>query len=761
MIQAEKLFSSKLDTLLYLKNKLSASCILDVYSFTVNDFYRNIDVVCSNISTLFDGDVIIRSSASTEDQESTCAGHFVSVQHVNAQSREFIIKGIENIIASYKRDGLSDKEYIFVQHQLTNVILSGVALSVEPQLGKPYFLINCDESGSTNSVTSGKCNRYIYIARDLILSNSLESRLCKAFLEIERICLQKCLNIEFAVTESEKIYIFQVRRLKFEDFPVKYKEIIKRKNTYKTNYASNSVLLSDMAFWNPSEIIGDSPRPLTFSLYSNLVTEYAWNKGIAEIGYFPIPKQIMEKIGNKPYINLEIVFKALTPSNINVELREKLVNYYCDLLKSNKCLHDKIEFKIVFTCFDFNSLKKLSLLADFGFSAAEIATLSSELFQMTKKIIEEYNYWVAQDLTKLSKIESELNRCKEEINTHEGTDIVATIAYLLQLIRNYGIIPFARHARCAFIAQSLCHSLVDTGQITSEQLDTFMYGIDTVAKELQLDIQQYNNNQISKKTIEEKYGHLRANTYDITSLTYKEIGIDNIFRTSNIDCKHVEKCVEQLSVKFPKTNIDLAPFLKDAIVQREYFMFVFTKALSYTIELIQKLADLLHIAYDDMSYLSIEDILNISFPLKQSLAEIIEHNKVKFELDQNIILPPVITEAKDFDIIKIDKSIPNYITNKIVVGDVCILSNSSGERSKITGKILVIENADPGFDWIFAQGTMIGLITKYGGMASHMAIRCMEFGLPAAIGCGELIYDSVANAKQVRLNCLDKVVEII
>ena len=74
MIQAEKLFSSKLDTLLYLKNKLSASCILDVYSFTVNDFYRNIDVVCSNISTLFDGDVIIRSSASTEDQESTCAG---------------------------------------------------------------------------------------------------------------------------------------------------------------------------------------------------------------------------------------------------------------------------------------------------------------------------------------------------------------------------------------------------------------------------------------------------------------------------------------------------------------------------------------------------------------------------------------------------------------------------------------------------------------------------------------------------------------
>lgn len=761
MIQTEKLFFSKLDTLLYLKNKLSASYILDVYFFTVNDFNKNTDVVCSNISKLFDGEVIIRSSASTEDQESTCAGHFVSVQHVNAKNTEFIIKGIKDVIASYKRDGLSDNEYIFVQHQLTNVILSGVALSVEPQLGKPYFLINYDESGSTDSVTSGKCNRYIYIARDLILNNSLESRLCKAFLEIERICSQKCLNIEFAVTGSEEIYILQVRRLKYEDFSVEHRETLKRKNTYKMSYASNPVLLSDMAFWNPSEIIGDSPRPLTFSLYSYLVTEYAWNKGIAEIGYFSIPEQIMEKIGNKPYVNLETTFKALTPFSINDALREKLVNYYCELLKSNKGLHDKVEFEVVFTCFDFNSLNKLSILVDFGFSAMEIATLSSELFQMTKKIIETYNYWVAQDLKKLGWIESELSRCKEEINTHEGADLVTTIAYLLQLIRDYGVIPFARHARCAFIAQSLCHSLVDIGQITSEQLDAFMYGIDTVAKELQVDIQQYINNQITRNDIEEKYGHLRANTYDITSLTYKEIGIDKMFQISNVDCKHIEKRSEQLNAKFPETNIELAPFLKDTIVQREHFKFVFTKALSYTIELIQKLADLLHITYDDMAYLTIEDILNTSFPLKLNLAGIIKRNKDKFELDRNIILPSVITEPKDFDIIKIDESIPNYITNKVVVGDVCILNSSSDKRPELAGKILVIENADPGFDWIFAQGTMIGLITKYGGMASHMAIRCMEFGLPAAIGCGELIYNSVANAKQVRLNCLDKVVEII
>ena len=47
----------------------------------------------------------------------------------------------------------------------------------------------------------------------------------------------------------------------------------------------------------------------------------------------------------------------------------------------------------------------------------------------------------------------------------------------------------------------------------------------------------------------------------------------------------------------------------------------------------------------------------------------------------------------------------------------------------------MIESADPGYDWIFLYNIK-GLVTMYGGAASHMTIRCNEFGLPAAIGCG-------------------------
>ena len=53
-----------------------------------------------------------------------------------------------------------------------------------------------------------------------------------------------------------------------------------------------------------------------------------------------------------------------------------------------------------------------------------------------------------------------------------------------------------------------------------------------------------------------------------------------------------------------------------------------------------------------------------------------------------------------------------------------------------------MERADPGFDWIFSKDIK-GLVTKYGGSNSHMAIRCAEFNIPAAIGCGDQIYDRV------------------
>ncbi|WP_298065820.1 PEP-utilizing enzyme, partial [uncultured Mailhella sp.] len=55
------------------------------------------------------------------------------------------------------------------------------------------------------------------------------------------------------------------------------------------------------------------------------------------------------------------------------------------------------------------------------------------------------------------------------------------------------------------------------------------------------------------------------------------------------------------------------------------------------------------------------------------------------------------------------------------------------------------------FDWIFTR-PFAGLVTKFGGANSHMAIRCAEYGLPAAIGVGEQLFLTVSGAKQVLLD---------
>jgi phosphohistidine swiveling domain-containing protein len=129
---------------------------------------------------------------------------------------------------------------------------------------------------------------------------------------------------------------------------------------------------------------------------------------------------------------------------------------------------------------------------------------------------------------------------------------------------------------------------------------------------------------------------------------------------------------------------------------------------------------------------------------------IIKERKSIYKQKSKLVLPEVIFGEEDFDFIKIGESRPNFITLKNITGDIVLLDEDS--TTNIKDKIVVISKADPGFDWIFAKGIK-GLITKYGSVASHMAIRCAEFGIPAAIGCGEKIFDYVSGLSSIEMDC--------
>ena len=42
-----------------------------------------------------------------------------------------------------------------------------------------------------------------------------------------------------------------------------------------------------------------------------------------------------------------------------------------------------------------------------------------------------------------------------------------------------------------------------------------------------------------------------------------------------------------------------------------------------------------------------------------------------------------------------------------------------------------------------------------------MAIRCAEFSIPAAIGCGERIYDQINEQSKIYLDCMNEKIDIL
>ena len=134
-------------------------------------------------------------------------------------------------------------------------------------------------------------------------------------------------------------------------------------------------------------------------------------------------------------------------------------------------------------------------------------------------------------------------------------------------------------------------------------------------------------------------------------------------------------------------------------------------------------------------------------------------NQKNFQINEYVQLPPIIFSEDDFTIVHHYIAEPNYITKEKVISNTILLDDLKQIRN-IDSNIVLIENADPGFDWIFAKNPS-GLVTKYGGVASHMAIRCAELGLPAAIGCGETIYEKLLSSSIIMLDCKNQQILIL
>ncbi len=786
---------TKAETLQRLYQRLKYAKVLPQMCFTVQDWNADKERVLENYERLeWNQSVVVRSSSLMEDTETqSLAGKYESVLGVCGE-KEFI-RAVDRVIASYTADSekrdmdkpeqvvqaeeTAGQDQVLVQPMLREVLSCGVAFTVDPNTLGNYYVINYNSTGSTSAVTSGggTDNVLYYQFKDEESGKKPDDmdRLYKALKELELFFDQENLDVEFAFAQGG-LYILQVRALCLSGAPMdrdkqkkeleRIKARICREQSQKPFLCGRKTIYSVMTDWNPAEMIGIRPKPLALSLYREIITDSVWayqrdNYGYRNLRSFPL----MVDFAGLPYIDVRVSFNSFVPAQLEERLSEKLVNYYIDRLAENPQKHDKAEFEILFSCYTLDLPERIQILKNYGFTDEEIRKILDALRNVTNHIIDHKNGLWRKDYEKIQL----LRKRYDEIMA-SGMDDLEKVYWLLEDCKRYGTLPFAGLARGAFIAVQLLRSMVACEILTESDYELFMNEVDTVSSGMNTDF-----HDMSKTAFLKKYGHLRPGTYDITSLRYDEApelyfewqdaekSQESVTEEFRLSLKQLNKLKKKLMENGLTNDIlELMDFIKTVIEGREYGKFVFTRNLSKALQLIGKLGKSVDINIEDCAFLNVRTIYEMYMSAKDIRTEFlysIQQGKREFEMTQSVTLPPVLIEPEEVTSFYYPDSEPNFITSRKVSGNVCLMEMVNGAYD-LSGKIVLIPSADPGYDWIFSH-KIGGFITMYGGANSHMAIRAGELGIPAAVGVGEKQFQQYKNASYLELDAQGKMIKIL
>ncbi len=769
-------FQTKARTLAQLEGKIKCANVLPMEVFTVEAWRKNPNHILDKLrkKKWAGKELIVRSSSVNEDKaSSTLAGHYRSVLGVSGDRD--MRDAIETVVESFGEEG--EQNEVFIQPMLKEIALAGVAFSRDPSTGGDYIVLSYDDfSGRTDTVTAGITNllhtEYIsYFAKN---KKGLAKKVTLLLHELQKGFGVDDIDIEFCIDKNDLLFLLQVRPLFINNdqrsdsaSQKKALSLIETKiRDLQKNHPylhGDSTVFGVMPDWNPAEIIGIRPRPLSLSLYRDLVTDSIWayqrdNYGYKNLRSFPL---LVDFFG-LPYIDIRTSFNSFLPRDLSDDLSGKLVNYYLQKLLDSPENHDKVEFEIIFSCYALDTDSKLSMLEEYGFSSDEIGVIRSHLLRLTNSITHEESGLWKLDIKKISELEL---RHREILGSE--LDRVAKIYWLLEYCKRYGTLPFAGLARAGFIAIQLLNSLSKINIITESERDEFLYSLNTISTGMTRDL-----TTLSREEFISKYGHLRPGTYDIRSARYDEEP-DSYFNWEKAPIHGIKKIgfsldsarKKLLEMKLSELGISHTPdsflnFIRSAVEGREYAKFVFTKTLSDVLVLIEELGAEYGLTKEECSYLDIEHIKKLystSGDVASVLMDSKEKGKIKYRVTESLVLPPLITDPNDVFYFEIPESVPNFVTLGKVSGKIHILE---GKIESLDNMIVMMEAADPGFDWIFSHNVR-GFITKYGGVNSHMAIRAAELQVPAVIGAGEKNYERWAKADMVELDCQNRQVRIL
>lgn len=761
---------SKVNALNLIRKKLSFINIPKYIFFTKKDFEKNKRYYLQKINKTFKKNIIIRSSSLDEDNHKTSnAGKFDSII-IKEKKINNLEKAIFKIIKKFK----NKDDQILVQSFISEPDVSGVIFTKDINTNSNYYQIQYDISKRSDLVTSGKKNPSLKTlmvfkgSKKIPLSFKRLINICRY---LENLFNNDRLDIEFCIKKN-RLFVLQCRPLlgvtkkfdidKHQKILINLKKKFEKINLKIHNISGKTTVLSNMADWNPAEMIGCKPGKLSISLYSELITNSTWSLQRLNYGYKDVmPNRLMIDMAGAPYIDLRTDLNSFIPKKLSSNISNKLVDNAINTLKKYPAFHDKIEFKIIDTCYNFSLEKK-----KFNFLTNKEKKIYIEnLKELTNDILNPKNEVLEKEIKHNNKLLKKINIIK---NTNLSP--IQKIFYYIHDCKKYGALPFAGIARCAFISKSIIDSLLSEKLLHAEDVKNFNMSIKTVSKKINNDYVRSLKTKNFKSFVL-NYGHLRPSMYSILNKNYKDNHKNYFSQNISIYDKKItpkfnlsKKKKIEINKFFKKKGIiisfeEFIVFAKKAIEYRELSKLIFSKSIDEIFINLKKLAKEINIDIKNFEHLDI-DLIKKSFnnlnqeKLKDIIESDIKKNKEYYQYTKNIKMPDVITNSLDFEYFNELSSEENYITEKDILSELVFL-NKISNFEKLRNKIVLIESADPGYDFIFSYNIK-GLITKYGGQNSHMAIRCNELNLPAIIGIGEKIYSSFDNVNKIYIDCKNK-----
>ncbi|HEX8689709.1 MAG TPA: PEP-utilizing enzyme [Solirubrobacterales bacterium] len=726
-----------------------------------------------------DGDLLaIRSSSLQEElRPAAVAGKYETRLGVRADSPARLEEAIDAVFSSYGEVKSSapipgPAGDVLVQLQVTEIDIAG-AMTTRDADNRPYFVVEFDRRGTT-AVTAGLSHTRVRVAHGAVQIPRGYRTLISAAAEITSILGEEDLVIEFALDRSGVVHVFQAwareRQPPRVPDPVAAERLRRAEGDVHRFLDRGPTALSDMADWNPAEILGPQPATLDVSLYELLITDDVWSRARASLGYHDVgPRPLLRQVGGKPYVDVALSFASLTPKALPASLRERLLADRLACLAENPALHDKVEFEVLTTVVRLAGEEELRGRLGPDFSEREVAQIDAALRGLTAAALIDGRSLLDASRQAAHALWSGRQNGGQRTETQQISDLSADLVRRLGLCRELGTLPFARVARLAFMLRDLLGQLASMDAIERGWLDRLYASVATPASTLTGALAAVRSGGSRPADLAKLFGHLRPRTYDVTSSRYVD-DLDALLDSPTVGQASFDGGnralgfrAEEADAVLRKAGLPAAHFFelcRNAITEREWVKFSFSAVVSDLLEDLAWLGNRLGLEREQIRHLTFGELISAGqspIPRADELRKRAEHRRERH--DSGIFHPHLIFGPGDLYVIEEPEPLPTYVTQERIVGPICRVE-SRRPTVAVKDAIVLVEAADPGYDWIFAAGIQ-GLITRYGGSASHMAIRCEELGVPAAIGVGDLLFETLAAARIVDLDCLRRAVTVV